>query len=106
MVVLNNSCHGMVRQFQESYFDARYASTVEGYSAPDFAAIAEAYGIASARVKDDAAAGLAALWKDPKAPFLLEVEIPLSANAYPKIAFGRPMTEMEPHAKPIEMEGT
>lgn len=28
------------------------------------------------------------------------------ANAYPKLAFGRPMTEMEPQAKPLEMEGT
>ncbi|TBR25118.1 thiamine pyrophosphate-binding protein [bacterium] len=108
MVVLNNGCHGMVRQFQESYFDARYASTVEGYSAPDFTAVARAYRIESARVKapTDVARGLAALWQDPKAPFLLEVEVPLTANAYPKIAFGRPMTEMEPHAKPIEMEGT
>jgi len=28
------------------------------------------------------------------------------ANAYPKIAFGRPITEMEPFAKPIAMEST
>ena len=28
------------------------------------------------------------------------------ANVYPKIAFGRPMTEMEPLATPLEMEGT
>jgi len=27
-------------------------------------------------------------------------------NAYPKIAFGKPITEMEPFSKPIEMEGT
>ena len=27
-------------------------------------------------------------------------------NTYPKIAFGRPITEMEPFAQPIEMEGT
>ena len=107
MVVLNNGCHGMVRQFQESYFDGRYASTLEGYSAPDFSAVAKAYGIPSRRAKGhETAAGLEALWKDPQAPFLLEVEISPSANAYPKIAFGRPMTEMEPQSKPIEMEGT
>ena len=35
MIVINNTCHGMVRQFQESYFDARYQSTLWGYSAPD-----------------------------------------------------------------------
>ncbi len=108
MVVLDNECHGMVRQFQESYFDARYGSTVDGYSAPDFVAVAKAYGIGAARVENPAgvAAGLAALWKDPAAPFLLEVAVPMTANAYPKIAFGRPMTDMEPQVKPTEMEGT
>ena len=28
------------------------------------------------------------------------------ANAYPKLAFGKPITEMEPFSKPIAMEGT
>jgi acetolactate synthase-1/2/3 large subunit len=37
---------------------------------------------------------------------LLEVSIPTLLNVYPKMAFGRPITEMEPFAKPIEMEGT
>ncbi|MDO9579131.1 MAG: thiamine pyrophosphate-binding protein, partial [Bacteroidales bacterium] len=43
MVVINNRCYGMVRQFQESYFDKRYQSTYWGYSAPDFSKIAQAY---------------------------------------------------------------
>jgi acetolactate synthase-1/2/3 large subunit len=37
---------------------------------------------------------------------LLDVQIDVSANVYPKIAFGHPITEMEPFAKPLEMEGT
>ena len=45
MVVLNNGCHGMVRQFQQSYFDERYQSTLWGYSAPDFTQVAAAYKI-------------------------------------------------------------
>ncbi|MEN9284240.1 MAG: acetolactate synthase, large subunit [Verrucomicrobiota bacterium] len=108
MVVLNNSCHGMVRQFQESYFHGRYQSTVWGYSAPDFSRVAGAYGIAALRVDDptDVAGGICAMWEHPAQPFLLEVMVPMQANAYPKMAFGRPMSEMEPLAKPIEMEGT
>ena len=47
VVVIDNGCHGMVRQFQETYFDERYQSTLEGYSAPDFAAVATAYGMAA-----------------------------------------------------------
>jgi acetolactate synthase-1/2/3 large subunit len=37
---------------------------------------------------------------------LLQVFVDVSANAYPKIAFGHAMTEMEPFARPLEMEGT
>jgi acetolactate synthase I/II/III large subunit len=46
------------------------------------------------------------LWRDPQAPALLEVTIDTLANAYPKLAFGLPITEMEPLAQPIEMEST
>jgi acetolactate synthase-1/2/3 large subunit len=46
------------------------------------------------------------LWENPNVPQLLQVEIDEHTNAYPKIAFGRPVTEMEPFSKPISMEGT
>lgn len=39
-------------------------------------------------------------------PLLLQVMIEPFTNTYPKIAFGKPITEMEPFSKPIEMEGT
>ncbi len=108
MVVVNNRCHGMVRQFQQSYFEARYQSTLVGYSAPDFAAVAAAYGIASRSVEDPAEArgALDDLWRDPAEPYLLEVMVDTFTNAYPKLAFGRPITEMEPLAQPLDMEGT
>lgn len=108
MVLLDNGCHGMVRQFKQTYFDARYASSFWGYSAPDFAAVARGYGIAAAAVErpDRLGKALDALWRDPEAPFLLQVKIDRLTNVYPKMAFGRPMTEMEPFAKPIELEGT
>lgn len=107
ILILNNQSHGMVRQFQESYFEGRFASTMWGYSAPDFARVADAYGVPGRTVKDadDVDPALSWMWKDPAAPALLQVMIDPRANAYPKIAFGRPMTEMEPLAKPIEMEG-
>jgi acetolactate synthase-1/2/3 large subunit len=108
VVILNNHCHGMVRQFQQSYFEERYQSTYWDYSAPEFAQVARAYGIEAARVStpDELPAGLAALWQNPEAPFVLEVEIDTFANAYPKLAFGHSITEMEPFVKPIGMEGT
>jgi acetolactate synthase-1/2/3 large subunit len=108
MLVVNNLCHGMVRQFQQSYFEGRYQSTFWGYSAPDFSEVAKAYKIASFRVGDFSglAKGLDAFYADPAEPFLLEVMVDTFANAYPKLAFGRPISQMEPFAKPTEMEGT
>jgi acetolactate synthase-1/2/3 large subunit len=108
MVVLDNGTHGMVRQFQETYFDGRYHSTVLGYSAPDFARVAAAYGIASGSVAepDDVPAAVERMWSDPTRPYLLTVAIDMMANAYPKIAFGHPITEMEPFAQPIAFEST
>ncbi len=108
MVVLDNRSLGMVRQFQQSYFQERYASTLWGYSAPNFSEVARAYRIESLAVSDSDAlpAALAKMWSQPNEPFLLHVSLDVSANAYPKIAFGHPMTVMEPFAKPLEMEGT
>ncbi len=108
MVVLNNKSLGMVRQFQQTYFHERYPSTCWGYSAPDFVKVARAYQIESHTVTNyrSLPSALDKMWKNPKAPFLLQVSIDVSANAYPKIAFGQPMTEMEPFAQPLGMEGT
>lgn len=106
--VLNNACHGMVRQFQESYFSGRFQSTVVGYSAPSFAAVGAAFGLPSRRVADGAnlAETLVDAFLDPAAPFLTEVTIDQNINVYPKLAFGKPFGSMEPDCSPVEMEGT
>jgi len=108
IVVLNNHSLGMIRQFQDNYFEGRYQSTLWGYSAPDFAAIAAAYQIPSGSVEDpdDLSEALDALWANPDEPYVLQVMIDTRANAYPKIAFGKPITEMEPFVSPVAMEGT
>jgi acetolactate synthase-1/2/3 large subunit len=108
IVVFNNHCHGMTRQFQDTYFEKRHVGTVNGYSAPDFAAVAAAYGIHSIRVshQDEMEPAVDRFWQSPSEPVLLEVQIETSTNAYPKLAFGLPISEMEPLAKPMEMEST
>ncbi len=110
IIVLNNNTLGMIRQFQDSYFESRYQSTYWGYSAPDFSKVALAYGIDSKTIEnmDEIENAVEWLWKDENAtkPQLLQVMIDSHTNTYPKIAFGKPITEMEPFATPIEMEGT
>lgn len=107
MLIVNNHSLGMVRQFQQSYFDSRYQSTVWGYSAPDFVAVASAYGIPARDIQTEDGVGEALSWLlSSPGPALLDVKISSEANTYPKIAFGRPITEMEPYATPVGMEST
>lgn len=108
IVILNNNSHGMTRQFQDTYFDSRYSGTIWGYSAPSFVRIAEAYGIKALYLENMNMADevIDQFLSDPLQPMLLEVYIDQHVNVYPKIAFGRPISEMEPFASPIAMEGT
>jgi len=104
VVVLNNHCLGMVRQFQESYFESRFQSTVWGYDCPNIEKVAAAYGIPSLTVAgpDEVARGLEFLWRDPPAPALLQVQIDPMTNVYPKVSFGSGLEGMEPVCEPPE----
>jgi acetolactate synthase-1/2/3 large subunit len=108
MVIFDNGCHGMVRQFQESYFDSRFYSTQWGYSTPDFCALASAYGITAIHVSNhrELARALIDIAEIGDRPTLLHVEIDAGLNVYPKMAFGQPFGSMEPAISPTEMEGT
>lgn len=110
IIVFNNESLGMIRQFQDSYFESRYQSTYWGYSAPNFEKIAIAYGISAKTISDQKEVINAVNWlwepANEQHPQLLQVMIDPKTNTYPKLAFGRPITEMEPFAKPLDMEGT
>jgi acetolactate synthase-1/2/3 large subunit len=88
----------MIRQFQDSYFNSCYQSTVWGYDAPDFEKIAKAYGIDafSIKIKDEINKGLSLLWEYPDSPFLLNINIDTHTNVFPKMMYGNPLTRMEP----------
>ncbi|MEI8138696.1 MAG: thiamine pyrophosphate-binding protein [bacterium] len=98
IVILNNHCLGMIRQFQDSYFGSCYQSTVWGYTAPNFSKIALAYGIESCSINrpEEIGEGLEKLWENPVQPFLLEVSVDIHTNVSPKMRFGSSMTKMEP----------
>ena len=100
----------MIRQFQDSYFESRYQSTVWGYSAPDFEKLASAYGIEARSISEEGQCTDALDWlftqKNLQEPMLLQVNIDSNVNVYPKIAFGRPLHQMEPSFQPEDMEST
>jgi acetolactate synthase-1/2/3 large subunit len=95
IVVLNNHCLGMIRQFQDLYFDSRYQSTILDYSAPDFTKVAIAYGIEASSISrpEEIEFGLQKLWEYQGA-YLLDVHIDPYTNVSPRVKFGNPITKM------------
>lgn len=105
IILLNNSCYGMVRQFQEQYFSERYQSTVIGYSNPDFQKVASAYKIASMRItrNDEISNALNKLFCDME-PKLLEVKIEEDSKVNPKLSVNRPVEDQDPLLSRQELE--
>lgn len=98
VVVLNNNCLGMVRQFQDMYFGGRRQSTVIGYGCPNLLKIAEAYGLPSFTI--DSLDGAAAIIDEAFAlagPAYIEVAITQDSCVNPKLVVNRPIEDMSPH---------
>ena len=107
IVLFNNYCHGMVRQFQESYFPVNLQSTMIGYTAPDFISVVEAYAIPGKRLMPNfSIIDTIKEFLFSEGPAMLEVPLSQTSKVYPKLAFGRPFSEMEPDSDPISMEST
>jgi len=93
IVVLNNDHLGMVRQWQELFFDRRYASTV--MTNPDFVKIAEGYHIKSRRVTERADLQEAVQEMiASKDPYFLEVKVEKEDNVFPMIPSGASVSDI------------
>jgi acetolactate synthase I/II/III large subunit len=92
--IMNNGYLGMVRQWQELFWDGRY-SHVETGEFPDFVKLAEAYGVTGMRFEDKNT--LVADFKRAIAtdgPVLVDVRVTREENTYPMIPAGQPAREM------------
>ncbi len=93
IVLLNNNFLGMVRQWQELFFDHRYASTE--LINPDFQTISKGYFIPSVKVTerdklDDAVRQMV----DEEGPFLLEVVVEKEGNVFPMVPAGASVADI------------
>jgi acetolactate synthase-1/2/3 large subunit len=97
IILLNNSGYGMIRQFQEQYFECRFQSSVIGYSNPDFQKVVSAYNIKSKKISSvtEIRSALGSLLNDPK-PGFLEVIIDEKFRVIPKLAVNKPVEDQEP----------
>ncbi len=87
MIILNNHFLGMVRQWQEMFFEERYSFTK--MKNPDFIAIAKAYGIDGMEVseRNELDSAIADMLKDDK-PYLLVTNVEMKGMVYPMIPTG------------------
>ena len=93
--VINNRSLGMIRHFQEMYFDSNYYYTVEkqGYDTPDFVKVAMAYGIAAREIGNvNDIAGI----RFNSSPELYEIILSPDTVVSPKLEFGKPNQDQEP----------
>ncbi|MFV8360686.1 biosynthetic-type acetolactate synthase large subunit [Flavobacterium sp. LS1P3] len=93
IVVLNNEFLGMVRQWQQLFFDKRYASTE--MINPNFIAIAEGYYIKAKKVtkREDLDAAVAEMMAS-KESFFLEVMVEKENNVFPMIPTGASVSDI------------
>lgn len=93
IIIFNNKYLGMVRQWQEIFFEKRYSSTK--IPAPDFVKMGEAYGIWSKSI--DKKSELDQALKEAmeiKGPAILDIHIPEEENVYPMVPSGAGLKDM------------
>jgi acetolactate synthase-1/2/3 large subunit len=106
IAIINNRALGMVRQWQEIFFEKRYCDTDLDF-APDFVKLAEAYGIRGTRVehRTDVVDAVEDFLSD-REPRLLDVWVDPAENVYPIVPPGASLAEMvvEPPRVLVEEE--
>jgi len=97
VIVLNNESLGMVRGFQEMYFEGRNSSTYwQGYGSK-FQRLGEAYGLQSFLVSDlEACDAVIEGFKAQPQPSLLEVYMPDARECRPRLEFGNTLENQSP----------
>ncbi|MCO1603817.1 thiamine pyrophosphate-binding protein [Desulfosporosinus nitroreducens] len=96
IIIMNNNCLGMIRHFQEMYFEGRYGGTIIGYEAPDFGAVARGYGIESMEIEKNGDLRKIEKALNSDQPLLLCIHLPQTTFVYPKLEVGKPIEDQEP----------
>ena len=100
--IINNNYLGMVRQWQDFFYDRKYTATSYTRN-PDFVKLAEAYGIPGMRVTDKIQVEASIQWAMEKpGPVIIDFMVEQEENVYPMIPAGESLAEMieEPWEEP------
>nr|WP_245153860.1 acetolactate synthase large subunit [Jeotgalibacillus proteolyticus] len=94
IIILNNQCLGMVRQWQQTFYEERYSESLLP-SQPDFVKLAEAYDIEGYKVEnyEDADKLFEKVFSSNR-PALIDCRVEQMENVYPMVAPGKGLHEM------------
>jgi acetolactate synthase I/II/III large subunit len=93
IIILNNSYLGMVRQWQEFFYDKRYAATP--ITSPDFVKVGEAYGVPSRLVTEISEIEDAFRFaRETEGPVLIEFRVENEESVFPMVPAGAALDEM------------
>ncbi len=94
-VIINNRWLGMVRQWQEAFYEERYSSSDTEPGMPDFVKLADAYGVKGIQIsKREDLEGAIATMLATKGPVILDVLVSREENCYPMVAPGKSNADM------------
>ena len=94
IAILNNSCLGMVRQWQELFYEKCYSQTRMDHS-PDFIKLAEAYGAAGLRAtKPEEVVPVIEKALSIKGPVVIDFVVEQEECVYPMVPAGAPINKM------------
>ena len=93
ILLLDNNYLGMVRQWQQLFFDNRYSQV--GLTNPDFVKISEGFGVPAERVSHaDDLSDAVDRFLAAKTPYLLHVDVVKEENVFPMVAAGKSVAEV------------
>ena len=95
ILILNNSYLGMVRQWQELFYEHNYSFTCMEEGQPDFVKLAEAYGAEGYRISTigELDSVLPVALSSPS-PAIIDVRVAKEENVYPMVPAGAALDEM------------
>ncbi len=94
-MIINNGWQGMVRQWQEAFYDERYSSSNMQVGVPDFVKLADAYGVKGMLVesRDELSSAIAEMLAHEGA-VLMDVRVKKDENCYPMVPSGASNAQM------------
>src|SRR6516165_1745431 len=100
VAIINNGYLGMVRQWQEFFYDKRYVATP--LVAPDFAALANAFGIRGERItsRKEVVPTIRAA-REAQEPFLMDFRVEQEDSVYPMVPAGASLSDMIRRPNPL-----